>query len=449
MRLATYSTSVKPLSPTAATTHSSSISGNQCIVEAKNNSAEGDDQSVAFRLESSIEKTTEVSQKDQVCLSDPITLDEFTSKKVHRTADLPISRSATVRDLYAQILKLYPHLRDSTVRHSNIVSSVVAEKAEEGEVSSGNSESTAKKSTGDFFDRDVLSIAKGFTTGPPLTLKSSMKLSWDPAIIVNSPDLQIDHPSLGMRDGTLLVVRGDIDWKRYCKQLSGQESSGSVQPENDERTMSPVRAAAVIPPWKSKSILNKKKPMVSQTNTNTEYSSDTNTVVKSAGGTSTSRFSSGGGSTFRSRTVEKGLSLGSSACSRQAHLIQSALDLDSKVNQEEDPGSVVVSTEEFNSDIDCVGGVNNSTTTVHVKRTVDLDSVPPLPNCPSNDLLSYMSITSDTDVNNVDDPSFSGVGVSVGVSVGLMEQRMPIAPVEVIRALKDKDQSHIIDALHL
>ena len=160
---------------------------------------------------------------------------DYTVKKVHRAFDLPVNRSATLRQLYQAILSAFPHLREIPI--SPVVKPIgapailptSANQIISEQIQVVKDESVSEK----FIEKSLLSIAKGFSSGAPLSLSMSAKSAWDPIALTSSPDLKIDHPSFGFRDGVVLLVRGAADWQRALSQDSSlsQGSEGDVVPK--------------------------------------------------------------------------------------------------------------------------------------------------------------------------------------------------------------------------
>lgn len=159
----------------------------------------------------------------------------FDRRVLYPAVDLPITRTATIKTLYEKILALVPQLNEPLP-------------ADFAETNPPEPEY-----------QEVISIAKGFTSGPALTLKSAFKLKWDdPAVlkslvdptpelpstttaaapapaaepdateedaapplelpegaggILNNP-FGLDRPPLNLRDGSIIVVRGKADFWR-------------------------------------------------------------------------------------------------------------------------------------------------------------------------------------------------------------------------------------------
>jgi hypothetical protein len=184
---------------------------------------------------------------------------DYTVRRVHRAVDLPVSRSATLRQLYQAILVAFPHLREvptpslvmpiaasttlstaTTTTSPSITSQTTSEQNQE-----------VREESLEFIEKSLLSIAKGFSSGAPLTLQTSLKSAWDPLGMVSSPDLKIDHPVFGFRDGVILLVRGAADWQRAVLQdpslLQGFEGAAVQKAPPARPVMKPLGS------WKSKS----------------------------------------------------------------------------------------------------------------------------------------------------------------------------------------------------
>jgi hypothetical protein len=186
---------------------------------------------------------------------------DYNVKRVHRAVDLPVSRSATLRQLYQALLVAFPHLREiptpslvkpmavSTTLPTPIPTTTPTPSITNQITSEQNLE--VKDGSVQFIEKSLLSIAKGFSSGAPLTLQTSLKSAWDPLGMVSSPDLKIDHPVFGFRDGVILLVRGAADWQRAVLQdpslHQGSEGDAAQKPPPARPVMKPLGS------WKSKS----------------------------------------------------------------------------------------------------------------------------------------------------------------------------------------------------
>ena len=458
VRLVTYSSFPGSLSPPVD--HISTLIPEQFIDDTKD---------IIENTTNDIVRSMKDSKKQMnpslVMIKDLTATSEFTMKKVHRPSDMPISRAATVRDLYQAILNLYPHLREpyqsatasSDCPESSIFAPITTGGSDGRIYSTNNNDSDIDKDTDtdkglnplissgegetSFPEKDYLSIAEGFSTGPPLSFKSSLKLSWDPSVITTSPDLRIDHPSLGLRDGSLLIIRGSADWQRALTEYALQGNSVTLPSEAEKVPHNPV--GSYLPPWKSKpTILKKKTNGLSPAMPRSGLS---NPSVNSIG----VRALLNGG--VGRRRVEKGLSLGTNGghvpntgtgTSRQGTLIQSALDLDCKVNQNSE--SLPLNP---NSEIDtnivsknCLPSYSTSHT---VRRSIsdsdvisgvlgiDLDQTPfrSLSRPSSRRSFSTFSSSSGAGMG-------SGGGTEPDSCIVSKELRVPVAPIKMVRALK-------------
>lgn len=86
----------------------------------------------------------------------------------------------------------------------------------------------------------LLDIAKAFSTGPPLTLKTALKLKWNDGLVwpssqstdtsatessltTTTAQMTIDRPPWSLRDGSLLVVRSRRDWARAQARVQAKK----------------------------------------------------------------------------------------------------------------------------------------------------------------------------------------------------------------------------------
>jgi hypothetical protein len=139
----------------------------------------------------------------------------FHSKQLSDGCEIAIPRSFKVKDLYEKLSSYFPQLFEMG-----------------GDP--GESSSVVNKD-----EKNYLEIAKGYTTGPPLTIKSSLKLKWElNKVNIFAPATEgeagtneslgetlIDRPPLNLRDGSLLVIRNHYDF------LRAQEVSQAKQKE--------------------------------------------------------------------------------------------------------------------------------------------------------------------------------------------------------------------------
>ena len=417
--------------------------------------------------ERSLEEKEKHLSPSLVVKQDLTVTSEFTVKKVHRPSDIPISRAATIKDLYRVILNLYPHLRETY--HNPIASSdypelsvcvpgtTGASNVRVDSTSTNDSDVNIEKEkdnvpdplilSGDgeisFPEKDYLSIAKGFSTGPPLSLKSSLKLSWDPSVITASPDLRIDHPSLGLRDGSLLVIRGGADWQRALTEYAIEGNSVTLPSEAEKVPENPTKS--YLPPWKSKSTTLLKKSSKSLS-TAVHRSSLSNSSMNSVG--VRSLLNSGG-----EKRVEKSLSLRahggqipSTGISRQGILIQSALELDCKVNQNTESMSLDANSE-TDGNIVAESHLPSHLTSQTVRRSISDSDVVSGAVGIELDRTSFQSLSRPSSRHSFSTlSSSSGAGVATGAGAGRRtkpdrcvaskELRIPVAPIKMVRALK-------------
>jgi hypothetical protein len=189
----------------------------------------------------------------------------FDRRILYPAIDLPITRSASMRAFYDKILALVPMLNEP------LPPDYLAENPSE-------------------VGTDTMSLAKGFTTGPALTLKAAFKLKWDePAVIaaLNDPNSGataasaapapvevvtaeevtgeideatlersrnlgsvggLDRPPLNLRDGSIVVVRSKADFWRATLTMkarkAAEEALGEDAPPRRPTTAGTGAAAA-------------------------------------------------------------------------------------------------------------------------------------------------------------------------------------------------------------
>jgi hypothetical protein len=94
----------------------------------------------------------------------------------------------------------------------------------------------------------MFDIAKAFSTGPPLTLKSALKLKWNECFAfeanANADSWQsIDKPPLTLRDSSILVLRGRADFSRAQVRVRANKEQAVLVAEKDE-IMTPVASTS-------------------------------------------------------------------------------------------------------------------------------------------------------------------------------------------------------------
>jgi hypothetical protein len=133
----------------------------------------------------------------------------FKDKIVSRPLGLSIPRTCTVQELYRMLLEKFPAL---------------GEDAPPPDPSAACPESR------------ILSIAKGYSTGPALTVKSSLKLKWNDDAVLRDLTATIDKPPLGLRDGSVIALRNIADYERAREAAKARAAD-----RPDSATESPAR----------------------------------------------------------------------------------------------------------------------------------------------------------------------------------------------------------------
>jgi hypothetical protein len=119
----------------------------------------------------------------------------FQDKIISRPLSIPIPRTCTIRQLYRLILEKY-HSIDETPPPLDSSSQPLADVF------------------ANFPECRVISMAKAYNSGPPLTMKSSLKLKWNDEPVIRDPDTAVDKPPFSLRDGSMLVIRNVADFER-------------------------------------------------------------------------------------------------------------------------------------------------------------------------------------------------------------------------------------------
>ena len=107
--------------------------------------------------------------------------------------DLPVVRSSTIRSLFQRVLQLYPHLDEEPTEGCDPSADPAVDPSADPSVDPSVDGAAVAAALP---ESRVLSLAKGFSTGPPLSLKGALKLKWNDAAVVSQPDAALDKPPL-------------------------------------------------------------------------------------------------------------------------------------------------------------------------------------------------------------------------------------------------------------
>lgn len=147
----------------------------------------------------------------------------YYNKTLTKPVDYPINKNTTVARLYEMLLEKFPYLAEEVAM-----------------VEDGNGiPPTPDTPNVDFKPAKLISIAKGFGTGPPLTLKSALKLKWNDELVLKdieaNPENTIDKMPLNLRDGSVLVIRSNADFERAKSAVQAKKAANS----NNENAIAP------------------------------------------------------------------------------------------------------------------------------------------------------------------------------------------------------------------
>lgn len=122
----------------------------------------------------------------------------YDKKTLAEPHDMCIPRNFTVENLYDKISQTFPELAEAVPPTEGV----------------------------DPATELAIEIAKGFTTGPAVSLKTALKLKWnDPAVVIEGKASLVDRPPLNLRDGSIIVVRGRADWLRAQARVKAKRDA--------------------------------------------------------------------------------------------------------------------------------------------------------------------------------------------------------------------------------
>lgn len=179
-----------------------------------------------------------------------VRLAAYEAKTLSRVIDLPLPRSTTIATLYETLLAKFPQLNEEPP--AGAVGTEVADPPAAASASmvagagaSGDGEGLEGGAGGNTpapAQSRVMSLAKGFTTGPPLNLKTALKLRWNDPEILRNADVSIDRPPLNLRDGSIIVVRGIADFARAKANAIARRETEGPRPVSAGTGAAAVRA---------------------------------------------------------------------------------------------------------------------------------------------------------------------------------------------------------------
>jgi hypothetical protein len=136
----------------------------------------------------------EIFGSDQLYITNRII--SFQNKIVSRPIGMQVNKGCTVQELFKILLEKFPELNEVA----------------------GEPDEAATEMYGDlhkeFPESRVLSLAKAYNTGPPLSMKESLRLKWNDKAVVKDYTSAIDKLPFNVRDGSVLVLRGVADFER-------------------------------------------------------------------------------------------------------------------------------------------------------------------------------------------------------------------------------------------
>ena len=162
----------------------------------------------------------EVITADDIVLS--VRVASYYNKTLSKPADIIMNKSTTITKLYEDLTTTYPYL------------------AEEVSMADGADPAADPAVPAVPPCMKLVAIAKGYATGPPLTLKSALKLKWNDDMFIKdiegNPANTIDKAPMLLRDGSVLVIRSQADFERaravaiQAKKLANVENTVPIAP---------------------------------------------------------------------------------------------------------------------------------------------------------------------------------------------------------------------------
>ena len=136
----------------------------------------------------------EIFGSDQIYITNRII--SFQNKIVSRPIGMQVNKGCTVQELFKILLQKFPELNEVA----------------------GDPDEAAVEMYGDlhneFPEYRILAVAKAYNTGPPLSMKESLRLKWNDKAVVKDYTSAIDKLPFNLRDGSVLVLRGVADFER-------------------------------------------------------------------------------------------------------------------------------------------------------------------------------------------------------------------------------------------
>jgi hypothetical protein len=148
----------------------------------------------------------EIIGSDDIVLN--VRLASYGAKSLSHTYDVVLPRTSSIQSLFNTMMNKFPQLKEEPESyHDTVINS------DEQQPTNPTESSPSQDDDHDIItppppESKYISIAKGFTSGPPLTLKSALKLKWNDPAVLSHGQTSIDRPPLTLRDGSLIVVRG-------------------------------------------------------------------------------------------------------------------------------------------------------------------------------------------------------------------------------------------------
>lgn len=139
-----------------------------------------------------------------------------TIKGLSKGVDMPFNKATTVQQLYEALAIRYPAL---------IEDPDPALVGDDEPTEGGDASVPIDAALRELCQR--FAVAKAPSTGPALMLKDALKLKWNDRAVVKDSSVAIEKPPFTLRDGSILVLRGQADFYRakHAAKLRKEEEA--------------------------------------------------------------------------------------------------------------------------------------------------------------------------------------------------------------------------------
>jgi len=186
------------------------------------------------------------------------TTEGWTEKGLSRAMDMPFARTSTILQLFERLASMVPHLCEEP----GLKLLLGANTEPDVETKEPPGEPSVTDPSLEIICRQ-LGIAKAYSTGPPLNLREIGKLKWNDSQIIKDASIAIEKPPLTLRDGSVMVVRGQADYlraKAAAKLRKQEEERDGIVARPSSRGANRPSSRGVTSRPKSRAVMSRAKP---------------------------------------------------------------------------------------------------------------------------------------------------------------------------------------------